>query len=151
MLSQIAMRMLRNAEDANDAVQETLVKAFRAIRDFDPNRPLKPWLVRICANVCIDTVRSRKHEGESLDQHEYMLCGPDSLARQAEDNIDREQVLTAINRLPSRYRKIIMLRHFNHMDVNEIAHELKAPEGTIKSWLFRARNLLKRDLQIAMG
>jgi RNA polymerase sigma-70 factor (ECF subfamily) len=80
-----------------------------------------------------------------------MLCGPDSLARQAEDNIDREQVLTAINRLPSRYRKIIMLRHFNHMDVNEIAHELKAPEGTIKSWLFRARNLLKRDLQIAMG
>src|SRR5262249_2324001 len=72
-LNSLAMRILRNADDANDAVQETFVKAFRAIREFDPSRPIKPWLCRICSNVCIDMVRSRKHESDSLEQHEYML------------------------------------------------------------------------------
>lgn len=152
MLYQVAMRMLRNNDDANDAVQETLLKAYRAIRDFDSDRPLKPWLCRICSNVCIDMVRSRRHETDSLDQHEYMLCdGSSSLSSQAEDSIAREMVVEAIGRLPARYRHIILMRHFRHMDVNEIADELKAPEGTIKSWLFRARGLLKRDLQVALG
>ncbi len=149
MLSQIAARILRNSEDANDAVQETLVKAFRAIRNFDPNRPLKPWLCRICSNVCIDMVRNRKAEVDSLDQHEYMLTSDECPSAEAEDSIARERVLDAIDNLPAKYRKIIFLRHFRHMDVNEIALELKAPEGTIKSWLFRARGLLKRDLQLA--
>ena len=151
MLRQIALRMLRNADDANDAVQETLVKAFRAILDFDSDRPLKPWLCRICANVCIDMVRSRRFETDSIDQHEYMLCGTDCLSTQAEESFAREEVMAAIDRLPAKYRKIVFLRHFRHMDVNEIADELKAPEGTIKSWLFRARGLLKRDLQMAAG
>ena len=149
ILSQVAMRILRNADDANDAVQETFLKAFRAIRDFDPHRPLKPWLCRICSNVCIDMVRSRRHEVDSLDQHEYMLTSMESLEEQAEESIAKEQVLDAIDNLPVKYRRIIFLRHFRHMDVNEIAAELKAPEGTIKSWLFRARTLLKRDLQLA--
>lgn len=151
-LYQVAKRMLRNTDDANDAVQETLVKAFRAIKDFDPNRPLKPWLCRICSNVCIDMVRSRKHESEPLDQHEYMLCdSSESLSTQAEESFEREQVMDAIDRLPAKYRRIVFLRHFRHMDVNEIADELQAPEGTIKSWLFRARSLLKRDLTVALG
>ncbi len=152
ILCQVAMRILRNADDANDAVQETLVKAFRAIKDFDPNRPLKPWLCRICSNVCIDMVRSRKHEADPIEQHEYMLCdGSISLEDQAEDRIAQEMVEEAIGRLPAKYRQIIFLRHFQHMDVNEIADRMKAPEGTIKSWLFRARGLLKRDLNMALG
>jgi RNA polymerase sigma-70 factor (ECF subfamily) len=152
ILSNLAMRILRNADDANDAVQESLVKAYKAIGEFDPSRPLKPWLCRICSNVCIDIVRSRKHEGDSLDQHEYMLCDEsESLDDQAEDNIVQAQVIDAVSRLPEKYKRIIFLRHFKHMDVNEIAQELKKPEGTVKSWLFRARSLLKRDLQIAMG
>ena len=62
ILSSLAMRMLRNPDDASDAVQETLVKAFRALKDFDPERPLKPWLCRICANCCVDAVRTRRRE-----------------------------------------------------------------------------------------
>ena len=152
ILLNLAMRILRNADDANDAVQESLVKAYRAIGEFDPSRPLKPWLCRICSNVCIDMVRSRKHEGDSLDQHEYMLCDESqNLDERAGDNIARSQMLEAISRLPMKYRRIIFLRHFRHMDVTEIAQELKTPEGTIKSWLFRARTLLKRDLTMAPG
>jgi len=152
MLTNLAMRMLRNHDDANDAVQDTFLKALRAIDDFDPERPLKPWLCRICSNCCVDAVRSRRREGESLDGHEHMLMDEECIVDEsAEGSIRHGQVLEAIGRLPERYRRIIMMRHFRHMDVNEIAVELDKPEGTIKSWLFRARAMLKKDLFPAMG
>lgn len=151
-LQSLALRMLRNSDDAHDAVQETLVKAYRALRDFDPERPIRPWLCRICANCCVDAVRGRKRSGDSLDQHEYMLQdNGESLDQRASESIERDQVREAIGRLPEKYRKIIFMRHFRHMDVNEIALELNKPEGTIKSWLFRARALLKKDLQVALS
>src|SRR4051794_31323911 len=151
-LHSLAMRMLRNADDANDAVQDALVKAFRHIKEFDPERPIKPWLCRICANCCVDLVRSKRHEGDPLEQHEYMLEDKgESLERRASGSIVQSQVLAAIGRLPEHYRRIIMMRHFQHKDVMEIATELDKPEGTIKSWLFRARALLKKDLQLAVG
>jgi RNA polymerase sigma-70 factor, ECF subfamily len=152
VLKSMAMRMLRNADDANDAVQETLVKAYRAIREFDPERPLKPWLCRICANCCVDAVRARRRDGDPLEQHEYMLHdGGEVVDDHAAESIRQTQVLDAIERLPEKYRRIIFMRHFRHMDVNEIALALDKPEGTIKSWLFRARALLKKDLQVALG
>lgn len=146
-LMSLSMRMLRNSDDANDVVQETLVKAFRALSDFDPERPLKPWLCRICTNCCVDSVRHRRRDGDSLDQHEYMLADDQDVDVSASGSILQSQVVAAVDRLPEKYRKIIMMRHFRHMDVNEIAVELDKPEGTIKSWLFRARAMLKKDLQ----
>jgi RNA polymerase sigma-70 factor, ECF subfamily len=151
-LFSLALRMLRNQDDAKDAVQEALVKAFRAIGDFDTARPIRPWLCRICTNCCVDAVRNRRHTGDSLDQHEYMLQdGAESLEDQAGGAMRHTAVVEAIQRLPEKYRRIIFMRHFKHMDVNEIAAELDKPEGTIKSWLFRARALLKKDLRVALG
>jgi RNA polymerase sigma-70 factor, ECF subfamily len=150
VLMSLAMRMLRNADDANDAVQEALVKAFRAIRAFDPQRPLKPWLCRICQNCCVDAVRHRQKGGDSLDQHEYMLADDQEVHASAAGMIRHGQVIDAVGRLPDRYREIVVMRHFRHMDVNEIAAALDKPEGTVKSWLFRARALLKKDLQPAL-
>jgi len=150
-LMSLALRMLRNADDAHDAVQDTLLKAYRALKDFDPERPIKPWLCRICANCCVDTVRNRQRGGDSLEQHEYMLDSGESVDVRASNDIEEQHVRAAIHRLPDKYRQIIFMRHFRHMDVNEIAMELNRPEGTIKSWLFRARALLKKDLQVALG
>lgn len=151
-LEGLAMRMLRNSEDAKDAVQETLVKAFRAIKDFDSARPIKPWLCRICANCCVDAVRNRKKDPESLENHDYMLQdGSEPLEDRAVGSIRRRIILEAVSRLPEKYRLIILMRHFEHMDVIEIANALNKPEGTIKSWLFRARSLLKKDLSLALS
>ena len=151
-LMSLAMRMLRNAEDSNDAVQETLVKAYRAIGEFDPERPIKPWLCRICSNCCVDVVRSRRRDADSLDQHEYMLQdSSENPDEKTAGSLQRNAVVEAIGRLPEKYRKIIFMRHFKHMDVNEIACALNKPEGTIKSWLFRARALLRKDLNVALA
>ena len=151
VLTSLALRMLRNSDDSNDAVQETLVKAYRALKDFDPERPLKPWLCRICSNCCVDAVRTRRREGDSLEGHEYMLSDSESVDDTATGAIRQGQIIDAIGRLPDRYRDIILMRHFKHMDVTEIAATLDKPEGTVKSWLFRARALLKKDLYPAMG
>jgi RNA polymerase sigma-70 factor (ECF subfamily) len=152
MLLNLAGRMLRNTDDANDAVQETFVKAFRAIREFDPERPLKPWLCRICTNCCVDTVRNRRREGDPLEDHEHTLQDPrECIHERAGGAIRQGQLMEAIERLPEKYRKIIFMRHFKHMEVNEIATELNKPEGTIKSLLFRARAMLKKDLRLALG
>lgn len=148
----MAYRMLRNGDDATDAVQEALIKAFRAIEDFDPQRPIKPWLSRICGNCCVDIVRQRRHRGESLDQHEFMLCDPtQEIEAQASDSMRHDAIVEAIDRLPAKYQRILWMRHYKHMDVAEIAEELGTPEGTVKSWLFRARAMLKKDLQPVMA
>ncbi|HEY0867730.1 MAG TPA: sigma-70 family RNA polymerase sigma factor [Fimbriimonas sp.] len=151
VLLSLAMRMLRDADDAGDAVQESMIKAFRAIGEFDPERPLKPWLCRICSNCCVDLVRNRKRGNEPLDQHEYMLQDSEDVDRQATGSIGSALVTEAVERLPEKYRTIIHMRHYRHMDVNEIAQELNKPEGTVKSWLFRARALLKKELTPALG
>ncbi len=148
----LAMRMLRDPEDANDAVQDALVKAFRAIHQFQPGRPVLPWLLRICSNCCVDIMRHKKATPESLEKHEFALTDDSvDVSDSAETGMRSELVHAAVNRLPERYRDIITMRHFRHMEVCEIAMALNKPEGTIKSWLFRARARLRRDLQIALG
>lgn len=145
----MAYRMLRNAEDANDAVQDTLIRALRALPDFDAERPIRPWLSRICANCCVDIIRARR-AGESLEVHEHALStGDASLDEQTDRAIQQRALVAAVDRLPATYRKIIFMRHFRHMEVNEIADALKKPEGTVKSWLFRARAMLRQDLDLS--
>jgi RNA polymerase sigma-70 factor (ECF subfamily) len=147
-----ALRMLRDPEDAEDAVQDTFVKAFKAIGTFEPGRPLLPWLMRICSNCCVDIIRGRKSGQECIDKHEHAIFDVDAdVQTGVESRIRVEKVREAVSRLPERYRRIIEMRHYRHMDVNEIAVALNTPEGTIKSWLFRARALLKKDLQVALG
>ena len=147
-----ARRMLRNAEDVEDSVQETFVKAFRALKSFDPSRPLGPWLMRICTNCCVDIIRSRRNPTENIDDHEFALSDERlEVGVGAENRLMVEMIREAVSRLPEPYRDAILLRHDQHMDVEEIARAMNKPEGTIKSWLFRARALLKKDLQPALG
>ena len=144
-LRRVALRLLRNSDDANDAVQETLVKAYRAIASFNPGRPVLPWLSRICSNCCVDILR-QKRQSDTIEKYEYALTSTDDLEGDAVADVDNALIMRAINRLPRNYREIVVMRHFRDMEVTEIAEALHKPEGTVKSWLFRARALLRKDL-----
>jgi RNA polymerase sigma-70 factor (ECF subfamily) len=150
-LNQMARRYLKNSDDANDVVQETLFKALRSIHEFDPRRPFKPWLYRICSNCCVDSVRLKRREPQTLDEQDSVPSTALQVDDQVGGNLLRHQLLEAIAHLPSKYRHIVLMRHVRQMEVSEIAQELKTPEGTIKSWLFRARALLKKELTPAFG
>ena len=144
-LRHVALRLLRNSDDAHDAVQEALVKAYRAIQSFKPGRPVLPWLSRICSNCCVDILR-QKRQSDTIEKYEYALTSTDDLERDAVEDVDKALVMRAINRLPRNSREIVVMRHFRDMEVTEIAEALHKPEGTVKSWLFRARALLRKDL-----
>jgi RNA polymerase sigma-70 factor (ECF subfamily) len=141
-----AYRIMRNHDDAADATQTAFVKAYRSLKEFDVTRPLRPWLYRICGNVCIDMARSRHRSDEDLEKHAYMLESPETPERNLEKSDLEKKIRKAISNLPERYRRIVLLRHYQQLDVEEIADMVGAPEGTIKSWLFRARALLKSEL-----
>jgi RNA polymerase sigma-70 factor (ECF subfamily) len=141
-----AYRIMRNHDDADDATQTAFVKAYRSLKEFDVTRPLRPWLYRICGNVCIDMARSRHRSDEDLEKHAYMLESPETPERNLEKSDLEKKIRKAISNLPERYRRIVLLRHYQQLDVEEIADMVGAPEGTIKSWLFRARALLKSEL-----
>jgi len=144
-LLSFAKRFLRNAEEAADAVQVTWVKAHRSLEEFDTTRPFRPWLYRICSNVCQDIARCAQRE-ECLDDFSYKIESPCHLEDSLEANEVKSAIFKAIRKLPRKYRKILALRHYGQMEVAEIAREVGAPEGTIKSWLFRARALLRKEL-----
>lgn len=150
-LSRQCYRKLRNLDDVQDAIQEASLKAFKAIHRFDTNRPFLPWLQRICSNCCIDLLRDRQVNAENLDDHLYNICDQSmDIQLSTERGVLRSQIMSSLQALPKRYSDILRLRHFEDLEVNEIASKLNRPEGTIKSWLFRARALLRKELSMQL-
>ncbi len=147
----LAYRLLNHREEAADATQSTFLRAYRALGEFDVRRALKPWLYRICVNICIDMRRSRGFSQHSLSDVEGVLSAGDESLPQIEREELRRNVRSAIASLPSRYRQVVVLRHYYGLDIGEIAEVVEAPPGTVKSWLFRARAMLRRCLQGVVG
>ena len=150
----LAYRMLGNAEDAGDLVQETFLRAYGALASFRQDASFLTWLYKIASNLCIDQLRSRKAKGAlSLDVEleegrepaaDSRHCGPeDSAVRDAV----QEVVHRAILNLPEKYRVVVVMRHLQDMSVDEIARTLDLPTGTVKTHLFRARDMLRGRLR----
>lgn len=149
----LAYRMLGNAEDAGDLVQETFLRAFGALNSFRQDASFLTWLYKIASNLCIDQLRSRKAKGAlSLDVELEEGREPAASPRNGgpEDSAMRgavqETVQRAILNLPEKYRIVVVMRHLQDMSVNEIARILDLPTGTVKTHLFRARDMLRERL-----
>ncbi len=150
----LAYRMLGNAEDAGDLVQETFLRAYNALGTFRQDASFLTWLYKIASNLCIDHLRSRKAKGAlSLDVElaegrepaaDARSCGPEEAAMR--DSV-KDVVQRAIKNLPERYRLVVTMRHLQDMSVEEIAQALNMPTGTVKTHLFRAREMLRERLR----
>ena len=139
----VACRLLGDAAEAEDATQETFIRAYRSLKSFDPQRPLVPWLKRIAVNLCLDRLR----RPAALSLAEDVLAsnpGPESQTVQREHSL---QVQAALLGLPPRFRAVIELRHFQEMSYEQIAETLKCPVNTVRTELFRARKLLAMRLK----
>ena len=150
----LAYRMLGNAEDAGDLVQETFLRAYGALASFRQDASFLTWLYKIASNLCIDQLRSRKARSAlSLDVEleegrepaaDSRNCSPEELA--IRDSV-QEVVQRAISNLPEKYRVVVVMRHLQDMSVEEIANVLEMPTGTVKTHLFRAREMLRGRLR----
>ncbi len=138
------LRTLGNAEDAEDALQETFVKAFRHIASFKGKSSFSTWLYRIAFNTAIETVRTRKKHENHLDIDEYA----DFLAGAAFESYSAEGIALekAIHELPEGYRRIFVLYAVEGYKHHEIAKMLDITEGTSKSQYFQARKRMRKLL-----
>lgn len=149
----LAYRMLGNAEDAGDLVQETFLRAYGALASFRQDASFLTWLYKIASNLCIDQLRSRKARSAlslDLELEEGREPSADPRACGPEENAVRgalqDVVQRAIMNLPERYRVVVIMRHLQGMSVEEIACALDLPSGTVKTHLFRAREMLRDRL-----
>ena len=147
----LCYRMLRQFEEADDATQDTFLKAYRSLKQFRGNARLKTWLCQIARNECLNRLR---HENmASLDQQlttDYSFQIADSTPSPLELIEQQETqsiVHEAINKLPHQYRLVITLFHLNGLSYEEISQVMEIPMGTVKTHIFRARELLKSKLQ----
>lgn len=143
----VALRMLGNRQDAEDATQETFLRALRFLHRYDPQRPASPWLKKIAAHICLNRLERRQPLLLDCDD-ERTLPSSDPLPETHVQEHDKNQaVRAALLRLPPRYRVMIELRHFQELSYSEIAAELDRPLSDVKSDLFRARQMLAQYLK----
>jgi RNA polymerase sigma-70 factor (ECF subfamily) len=144
-LYRVAFSVLRNQSDAEDAVQEAFLRVLRHRETLGEIRDHRVWLIRIVWNIVLDRKRRSKTRPETDDVSELARVLPAS-GLTAEDRAAAAQhhthVLACVEQLPDREREVMMLSAFEELSSVEIATVLGVTESSVRSRLFRARNLL---------
>ncbi|HLA68439.1 MAG TPA: sigma-70 family RNA polymerase sigma factor [Bacteroidota bacterium] len=149
----LAVRMLKNREEAEEALQDAFLRAFNALSRFEWRSSFSTWFYRIVYNVC-STALSKKGEDIHIsisDNEEEMKRelpdaepGPDV---QLESSEMRSVVVDEINRLPATYSSVVTMFFLHEMSYDEIVSVTGMPLGTVKAKLFRARLLLQKAIE----
>ncbi len=144
----------KSKEDALDLLQEIYIKVFRSIEKFDHEKSILPWIKKISVNTCINFVKQSKNKTvslyTSLDDEKTIESSLPS-TENTENNVvfkDTKEILEeSIRELPVDMRMAIILRHVKGMSYNEIGEVMSCPVGTVKTYIFRGRALLKSSLK----
>lgn len=160
LIQSLVYKMIFNKEDVEDLTQEAFIKAFNSLHKFNREFAFSTWLYKIATNNCIDYLRKKKLTTFSIDKE--ISSEDDDLRFEIPDeehkpdkrvmNEQRKKIIEqAIDSLPVKYKRVIILRHKEEKDYEEIAEELNIPLGTVKAHLFRARELLNKILKDKIG
>lgn len=140
----LCYRMLSNAEDAEDAAQETFLRAYRSIKRYDNSRPFGTWLLSIAAHYCIDQIRKRRMAIVSIEDLPYLELtddcpGPESTMSRREEQNRIQTILKGLNEVD---RVAVVMYYWYDFSYDEIAEMLSLTLSAVKSRLHRARREL---------
>lgn len=149
----LAYSYLKNAQDAEDILQETFIKAFQALSSFrqDRNSSFSGWLSRIGINCCLDLLRQKKAQlrrenslkNMSLINHNLKNSGQ-NLELKEQAKVLASKIEHFLDYLPPKQRMVFILRHYQGYSIREIAEDMGVSEGTVKKMLFRAFATIRR-------
>ncbi len=155
-LKTFAFHLTYDDDDANDLVQETYMKAHRFIDKYIQGTNAKAWLFKILKNAYINDYRKRSKQPTRVDFEDIVsyhdsddskVPGYLDLREEIFDNMMGDEVTIAINSLPIDFRTVVLLCDVEGFTYEEIAKIIDVPIGTVRSRLFRARNMLKEKLK----
>lgn len=156
-LKTFAYHLTYNEDDADDLVQETYLKAHKFLENYDSGTNAKAWLFKILKNAYINEYRKRSKQPSKVDidevvgyrEGEHAAKGAFlDIRQEIFDNTMGDEVTIALNGLPYEFRTVILLCDIENFTYDEIAKILELPIGTVRSRLFRARNMLKDKLKL---
>lgn len=156
-LKTFAYHLTYDDDDANDLVQETYLKAFRFVDKYDEGTNAKAWLFKILKNGYINEYRKKSKRPTKVDfedivtyhdSEESVIPGYLDLREELFDNMMGDEVTLAINSLPIDFRTVLLLSDVEGFTYEEISKIIDVPIGTVRSRLFRARNMLKDKLKV---
>ena len=141
----VCYRMLGEPAEAEDAAQETFIRAYTRLDSYDPQRKFSSWLLSIASHYCIDLLRRRRMSLVSWDDLPPWRWLPDSDPQPEEVALRHEaqrHAQTLLSKLPPDYRAAVVLRYWHDFSYEEIAETLGSTLSAIKSRLFRARQMM---------
>ena len=148
----VAYRMTGTRAEAEDLCQDVFLRVYQNLNRFDRGRPLGPWLRKITCNRALNHLRRRQLERGLFHESDSEPAGLDSPAA-GEDPAQRlarseraDRLGRAMEALPPRQRLAVTLKYVEELTADEIAEALGAPRNTVKTWLLRARETLRREL-----
>lgn len=153
LVSHIIFRMVPGGPDREDLCQEVFLKVYQNLGRFRFDAKLSTWIATIAHNCCLDHLAKKRLPlyddlagGETMPEPE----APDTYSpeRIVVDGETADRLRREIDRLPPVYKTIVTLFHLDELSYGEIGRIMKMPEGTIKSYLFRARRILKSRLAV---
>lgn len=141
----LAVKMIGDKEEAKDLTQEIFLKVYKSFATYDKSAKVTTWIYRIATNTCIDYLRKKK-ELLMLEENQEIIIENRSYSlpeRAFEGKELKQQINSKIDRLPESYRVVVILKYVNELTFEEIADILKQPVSTVKTKLYRAREMLK--------
>jgi RNA polymerase sigma factor (sigma-70 family) len=151
LVMHIVFRMVRGNPDREDICQDIFVKVYQNLSRYRGEAKLSTWIAKIAYNTCLNHLEKRKkdHTNRSLDENEPHILY-DNTSDAPDDYIEsrdiRRIVQQEMKNIPPRYRVILSLYHMDNLGYREIGEIMNMPEGTVKNYLFRARQKLKNLL-----
>ena len=139
-LYRMAYTYTKEEQAALDIVQDCILKGFESLKKIREPEYFKTWLTRILIHSAVDHLR--RYSG--YEQYEEACVGEPEKGMGLEEKWD---LYDAIDALPEKFKTVIILKYFNEMQINEIAYAMDIPEGTVKSYLHRAKSELKEYLK----
>jgi len=147
----LAYRLLGNSVEAEDAAQETFIRAYTKLETYDPSRKFSSWMLSIASHYCIDMLRRRRANLLSIEELPPMIDLSLPRSAQPEQVVMEGQVADDVQRLlntlPPSYRTPVILRYWYDMSYKEFAVAMEVTESTIKTRLHRARAKLAESAQ----
>jgi len=151
----VARRLVGSREEAEDLMQETYSRAFRAWRSFQPGTNLRAWLLRILTNLNIDRGRRRQRtpDLQPLEEGDYFLynrleaaADGDSDEERVVERLSQNDVVAALSEVPHDFRDVVVLVDIGDFTYADAAQILDIPIGTVMSRLHRGRRILKKAM-----